>query len=387
MRPKEFWEKEKHPRDEKRKRPPRAKKQKNMPASEQVTSDPSHGVNLQSEPPSPGKNNGPCHDRQDSFPLPQQNRQRALSEQRLPNITDGNAKEDSLATSALQREIKSSPARFVGTVHVPIEVDDPTPKPTRRLLFPSPKQAGDQRQDLGNGLNGAKKNSEPGPGAVMPSRQAVGNQADKENCPPLHEDNENFDDLFEDKPGPISRPSTPSPSSKPHSQLFKTPRKLKTPDRNSLNSGDFFSSVAKALLHGITPKRTPTKQPLGPISPYSQQLNQLMSGIMSPSANDFEFPPLPSLRNTPGGRAQADFDFSQFDNQDLLSTDVIMPSSPPEWLLYEDPAEEANSLWNRYQVPSSPDAPRDGSPGKKVKKAGKSPNMKFGEEIGIVDKS
>lgn len=387
MRPKEFWEKEKPPRDEKRKRPPRAKKQKNMPASEQVTSDPSHGVNLQSEPPSPGKNNGPCHDRQDSFPLPQQNRQRALSEQRLPNITDGNAKEDSLATSALQREIKSSPARFVGTVHVPIEVDDPTPKPTRRLLFPSPKQAGDQRQDLGNGLNGAKKIFEPGPGAIMPSRQAVENQADKENCPPLHEDNENFDDLFEDKPGPISRPSTPSPSSKPHSQLFKTPRKLKTPDRNSLNSGDFFSSVAKALLHGITPKRTPTKQPLGPISPYSQQLNQLMSGIMSPSANDFEFPPLPSLRNTPGGRAQADFDFSQFDNQDLLSTDVIMPSSPPEWLLYEDPAEEANSLWNRYQVPSSPDAPRDGSPGKKVKKAGKSPNMKFGEEIGIVDKS
>lgn len=387
MRPKEFWEKEKPPRDEKRKRPPRAKKQKNMPASEQVTSDPSHGVNLQSEPPSPGKNNGPCHDRQDSFPLPQQNRQRALSEQRLPNITDGNAKEDSLATSALQREIKSSPARFVGTVHVPIEVDDPTPKPTRRLLFPSPKQAGDQRQDLGNGLNGAKKNFEPGPGAIMPSRQAVENQADKENCPPLHENNENFDDLFEDKPGPISRPSTPNPSSKPHSQLFKTPRKLKTPDRNSLNSGDFFSSVAKALLHGITPKRTPTKQPLGPISPYSQQLNQLMSGIMSPSANDFEFPPLPSLRNTPGGRAQADFDFSQFDNQDLLSTDVIMPSSPPEWLLYEDPAEEVNSLWNRYQVPSSPDAPRDGSPGKKVKKAGKSPNMKFGEEIGIVDKS
>lgn len=387
MRPKEFWEKEKPPRDEKRKRPPRAKKQKNMPASEQVTSDPSHGVNLQSEPPSPGKNNGPCHDRQDSFPLPQQNRQRALSEQRLPNITDGNAKEDSLATSALQREIKSSPARFVGTVHVPIEVDDPTPKPTRRLLFPSPKQAGDQRQDLGNGLNGAKKIFEPDPGAIMPSRQAVENQADKENCPPLHEDKENFDDLFEDKPGPISRPSTPSPSSKPHSQLFKTPRKLKTPDRNSLNSGDFFSSVAKALLHGITPKRTPTKQPLGPISPYSQQLNQLMSGIMSPSANDFEFPPLPSLRNTPGGRAQADFDFSQFDNQDLLSTDVIMPSSPPEWLLYEDPAEEANSLWNRYQVPSSPDAPRDGSPGKKVKKAGKSPNMKFGEEIGIVDKS
>lgn len=384
MRPKEFWEKEKPQRDEKRKRPPRAKKQKNMPPSEQATSDPSHGVNLQPEPPSPGKENGPYHDRQEGFPLPQQNRLRALSEQRLPSNTEGNAKEDSLATTALQREIQSSPAKFVGTVHVPIEVADPTPKPTRRVLFPSPKQAGDQRQELRNGLDGGKKIFKSSPSATKPSRQVVGNQADKENCPPLQEDNENLDDLFEDKPGPISRPSTPSPSSKPHSELFKTPRKLKTPVPNS---GDFFSSVAKALLHGITPKRTPTKQPLGQISPFSQQLNQLMSGNLSPCTNNFEFPPLPSLRNTPGGRTQADFNFSQFDNQDLLSTDVIMPSSPPEWLLYEDPAEEANSLWNRYQIPSSPDAPRDVSLGTKLKKPGKSPNMELSEEIGSIDKS
>lgn len=387
MRPKEFWEKEKPPRDEKRKRPPRAKKQKNLPVSGQATSDPSHGANLQSEPPSPEKRNDPFHGRQESFPLPQLNRQRALSEQRLPNKTDGNAKEDSLAATALQREIQSSPARFVGTAHVPIEIDDPTPKPTRRLLFPSPIQASDQRQELVNGLKGGPKKTEPSRSAVKPSRQVVENQGDKENCPPSHEDNETFDDLFEDKPGPMSRPSTASPSSKPHSELFKTPKKLKTPDRNFPNSGDFFSSVAKALLHGITPKRTPTKQPLCPISPFSQQLNQLMSGNISPSGNNFDFPPLPSLRNTPRGRAQTDFDFSQFDNQDLLSTDVIMPSSPPEWLLYEDPAEVANSLWNRYQIPSSPDTPRDGSPGKKVKKAGTSPSIEFGEEIGIVDKS
>lgn len=386
MRPKEFWEKEKPPRDEKRKRPPRAKKQKNVPPSEQATSDRSHGVNLQSEPPSPRKNDRPYNDRQEGFPLPPQNRQRALSEQRLPDKTGGNVKEVYRVTTALQREIQSSPARFVGTVHVPIEINDPTPKPTRRLLFPSPKQAGGQRQELGNGLNGGKKNVEPRPRAIKPSRQVVENQADKENYPPLQEDNENLDDIFEDKPGIISRQSTPSPSSKTHSQLFKTPRKLKTPDRNFPSSGDFFSSVAKALLHGITPKRTPTMQPLGPMSPFSQQLNQLMSGNMSSSASNFEFPPLPSLRNTPGGRAQADFDFSQLDNQDLLSTDVIMPSSPPEWLLYEDPAEEANSLWNRYQMPSSPDAPRDGSPGK-VKKAVKSLNLEFGEEIVIVAKS
>lgn len=383
MRPKDFWEKEKPPRDDKRKRPPRPKKQKNVPPSEQATSDPSHGVNSQSEPPSPGKNNGPLHDQQEGFPLPPQNRQRALSEQILSDKTDENVKEISRATTAPQREVQSSPAKIVGTMHVPIEIDDPTPKPTRRLLFPSPKQAGGQRQELGNGLKGGKKNVQPSPGAIKLSRQVVEDQADKENCPPLHEDNENLDDLFEDKPGLISRPSTPSPLSKPHSQLFKTPRKIKTPDRNFPSSGDFFSSVAKALLHGITPKRTPTKQPLGPISPFSQQLNQLMSGNMSPSASNFEFPPLPSLRNTPGGRAHADFDFSQFDNQDLLSTDVIMPSSPPEWLLYEDPAEEANSLWNRYQIPSSPDTPKDGSPGN-VKKAGKSPNMEFGEEIEIV---
>ncbi len=56
-----------------------------------------------------------------------------------------------------------------------------------------------------------------------------------------------------------------------------------------------------------------------------------------------------------------DFDFSQFDSQDLLSTDVPMPSSPPAWFgVYEDPIEHgAESLWGDYALPNSASTPPD----------------------------
>ena len=56
-----------------------------------------------------------------------------------------------------------------------------------------------------------------------------------------------------------------------------------------------------------------------------------------------------------------DFDFSQFDSQDLLSTDVPMPSSPPAWFgVYEDPIEDgAGSLWGDYALPNSASTPPD----------------------------
>ena len=47
-----------------------------------------------------------------------------------------------------------------------------------------------------------------------------------------------------------------------------------------------------------------------------------------------------------------DFDFSAFDSQDLISTDVPMPSSPPAWFgVYEDDGldggggDGGGSLW------------------------------------------
>ncbi len=373
MRPKEFWEKP--PKDEKRKRPPRAKKPKKMSITEQATSDPSHGANLQSGASSPAKDTRSDIKEQD-FPLPPTNRQRALSGQRHPSERDRKGQEDASATKGLQRATKSSPARLMGTEHVPVQVADLTPKPTRRVLFPSPKQTRDQRQKFGTRLNAGKKAHEVSP----TSRQVDDRQSDKENCPP-QEDEDNLDELFDDKHGAKSCPTTPISASKPNRQLFKTPRKATTPDRNFPNTGDFFSSVAKALLHATTSKRTPTKQPLVPISPFSLQINQLMSGNLSPSGNNFDFP-LPSLGNTPGSRSRQDFDFSQFENQDILSTDVIMPSSPPRWLCYEEPVEQASSLWNEYQFPSSPDTSPDGT-----KKTGKTGALEFGDEIGPLNNS
>jgi hypothetical protein len=54
-----------------------------------------------------------------------------------------------------------------------------------------------------------------------------------------------------------------------------------------------------------------------------------------------------------------DFDFSQFDSQDLLSTDVPMPSSPPAWFgVYEDPVEQGDdSMWVDFQFPKAASSP------------------------------
>lgn len=56
-----------------------------------------------------------------------------------------------------------------------------------------------------------------------------------------------------------------------------------------------------------------------------------------------------------------DFDFSQFDSQDLISTDVPMPSSPPAWFgVYEDPAENTHeSLWGDHSLPNTIGSPEN----------------------------
>ena len=59
-----------------------------------------------------------------------------------------------------------------------------------------------------------------------------------------------------------------------------------------------------------------------------------------------------------------EFDFSQFDPDDVLSTDVPMPSSPPAWFgVYEDPIEQgAGSLWEGFTLPDAVSTPDEGAP-------------------------
>ncbi|MCJ1433179.1 hypothetical protein MMC27_002538 [Xylographa pallens] len=302
---------------------------------------------------------------QDDEPqLPPMNRQRAMSAQVAPNIqTKSDVVMGTTAVAALQRAIQSSPGRFLGTKHVPIEVEDLTPKPTRRVLFPSPKH----RTVIGLGgcddIPEASKSPRSSPASAKTFLATV-DTTDKENRPPPEPAQDPFDDLFDEVPKPASCPSSPSPSSRLPSHIFKTP--TKTPSKHVFTTGDFFSSAAKAFLHAPrTPSRTPNKEVLGEMTPFTRHLSQMLSdanGGDSPStfspSKAMEFLSLPPLENsadvssTPGRYFRSeDFDFGT-----MCSDGMGMPSSPPgAWFgVYEDPREGCSTGWAPLEFGSSP---------------------------------
>lgn len=358
MRPKDVWEKPQNGGDSKRKRASSGRKQRTDSGSGSAANNASDGTALYSDASSPANDGGQA-DRMDIEPqLPVMKRRRASSDQLVSPPNKGKTLNDASAMAALQRAIKSSPHKFMGTQHTPIEVHDLTPQPTRRILFPSPTQTQE-----GN----SKGPSPTGSERQQSKRRALDEdptdakaQADKENCPPTEDEEQEHG--FEEDPFLNSHSKTPTPTSSKRMTVFKTP--VRSPGRLAPTTGDFFSSAAKAMLcPPITPKRTPTKdtQPLGELTPFTAHLNQLLSEANngSPGSQTFDFPSLPSLRNTPGRATRAiDFDFSQFDSQDLVSTDVPMPSSPPAWFgVYEDSIENGDvSLWGDYQLPGSASA-------------------------------
>ncbi|KAL8786166.1 MAG: hypothetical protein Q9213_002936 [Squamulea squamosa] len=293
------------------------------------------------------------HDNQSSV----QNRRRASSVQLGRSNTDCVRLDKSSAAAALQKAIQSSPVRCRRVQNPDIAGKDLTPKPTRRILFPSPTQSGQRRALRSKSSNIKTFNAD------TPKQQKHQNfdLADKENLPPLQEV-ENAQIISEPIP---QRCMTPTLSSKFCESTFKTPNRNVTPDRTLPTTGDFFSSAAKALLRPqYTPKRSGSgvSQALTGISPFTAQINEILShanATSSPGSN-LDFPTLPSLNNTPGRILRQDFDFSIFDPQDLLSTDVPMASSPPleGWFgVYEDTAERDSKFWSDYPFPgSSPSA-------------------------------
>ena len=195
-------------------------------------------------------------------PQPSVNRKaRALSVQLSPvNKKSGLA--EASAALALKRAIQSSPVRLVGTQSAPIDVEELTPKPTRRVLFPSPGNS-DTSKAAGLGRMPAANGSESGQSTPRKKLDPIAaDPDDKENCPPPPEDEDHFlvDRLFQEHPESLARPTTPTPSGKlPYGSMLKTPNNNGTPNRLPPTTGDFFSSTAKALLqHPRTPKRSAT---------------------------------------------------------------------------------------------------------------------------------
>ena len=360
MRPKEVWDKTQNGPDEKRKRGTNGKRHRANSTSDQATIARPNDSASHSHGSSSTNDGRQLESVEAESQLPPIEHRRASSQHTISPQAKRRIAEEASAVAALERAIRSSPHKFRGTEHIPINVEDLTPQPTRRVLFPSPTLSEEAKSKRNPVIEGSANGRSQNPGKLfgVPDND----QDDKENCPPAQDDG--LDHLFTEDHH-VTRATTPAPSSSSRANTFKTPRR--SPGQLPPTTGDFFSSAAKALLRApTTPKRTPTReiQPLGELTPFTTHLNQLLSdannGNGSPGSNGFDFPSLPSLHNTPGRRTM-DFDFSQFDSQDLLSTDVPMPSSPPAWFgVYEDPIEQcAGSLWGDYGLPSSASTPPD----------------------------
>ncbi|OCL09590.1 hypothetical protein AOQ84DRAFT_388075 [Glonium stellatum] len=293
-------------------------------------------------------------------------RPRASSVQPSSHATSNtNQLDDTTAVAALRRAIQSSPAGFLGTKHSPIELEpDLTPTPTRRLLFPSPRKEGEIKtlgdlakseslKLIGTGSTSHKKSL-----TTDPDSNGL-EENDKENCPPLLEGQDDLAHLFEDHET-ITLQTTPR-SGHSFSELLKTPtpksgRNTLTPRRFPGTSGD--------LLGFDTPSRGMRGGTLAPMTPFTAQLNQLLSdGLASSPSHGFDFSAF-STFDTPGKRGST-MQFGDFTSDDFLSSDMPLPSSPPHnmFSLYEDPATSTAGLWSGTSIFDGSDpiqAPRPG---------------------------
>jgi hypothetical protein len=292
------------------------------------------------------------------------------------------------ASAALRRAIQSSPARWLGTQHSPIELEEDLGS-TRRLLFPSPR-----KDESSNVLGEVATNVVQQPVSFHNphprSKDLAVETADKENCPPtpLFDDgDEELRKLFEEELLRLSRPTTPV-------QKSSGLNPFKTPTRPTPNHRPITRSISKSARssHNIQmlPQRTPSKTPSSAArrrsprnhqnvaeSPFTATLNKLLSETNdnhdaandSPSRHlDFglDFSMLPDLGHSGADGLSSDaltFQMPGFDpNHDFFSTDIPMPSSPPRLFnFYEDPLTMGthgmdnmdNSMWSDFNMDDS----------------------------------
>ena len=329
MRPKEMWNKSQRDPDD---------KSRNAPSNEprQDTTRPSSAHPSASrnsaQPSSPSAAAQKPSETGESTPVL---RRSATSFEEAQTKPRSGCLDEAAAAAALEKAIRSSPHKFQGSQQEPIEIKDLTPRPTRRILFPSPTQS-----------EKSNPSGKPTPKQQVRSgdeKRAEVKDLEKENRPPNIEDD--MDRFFNDTDcaPPTGLSTTPKSRSK-YPWINKTP--AQSPSKSATKT--LFRTPA-------LPHRTPTKSktPMGEFTPFTAHLNQLLSDAAATSPNGgFDFAPLPTLRNTPNSSRLLAFDFSQLDSQDLISTDIAMPSSPPPWNFgsFDDDGENTG-LWGDSTLP------------------------------------
>lgn len=398
MRPRKLWDKSNQ--GTKRKRHAPAARTKSVSQDDDIASD---APVPHSEPAMPEEGTGAAASLDGNvdviMPPPPPALGRASSFQPSTNNT---TLDKEAAEEALRRAIQSSPAGVRGSRLSPIDVDpDLTPRPTRRLLFPSPRKEGEAKSlsphpinpptvsDDGNRdivpekprcqrckkLHRACDRERPcntcdnagiGYDGCVPSAMPRTNwfetpvvqmanvdqeNPDKENCPPpTAQEEDELAHLFED---PASPKTTPQKDML-FQDLLKTPtpgsrrRNAFTPRRGATENCDLLMTPSRITpsRNILTPRGTRAAT-IAPETPFTRQLNALLSDGNFPSPSQaLDFSNFPTF-NTPGRQ------FPEFMNDDFLSSDMGMTSSPPKngalglgFELYEDPITSTSGLWS-----------------------------------------
>ncbi|KAK7520575.1 hypothetical protein IWZ03DRAFT_306935, partial [Phyllosticta citriasiana] len=268
-------------------------------------------------------------------------RQRAASWQPLDGKVELQLTQANQARRSAGREVFSSPPRVVGSQESPINVeeDSPSERPTRRLLFPSPRKDG-QFKSLADGAKGKEKGDLSRTVGQKPPPLDFGNSAnakDKENMPPPSDEDSSFAHLFEEGSNNASKSATPVKRSV--QDALRTPGSKG--NRVALTPKGSARKVVADLLN-LTPSKT-IKTPKANGTPLSASLQELFKSPGSASrARDWLSSP---------GTARL-FDFSDFDVDLFPTSDFPVPSSPSQgnngfnFSLYEDPMTSSNALDN-----------------------------------------
>ncbi|KAI9790723.1 MAG: hypothetical protein M1816_004864 [Peltula sp. TS41687] len=362
MRPEHKWNKDAK-NAEKKKRAPRKRKQSAVTGGDAAVSTPSEGPNPQMDNATVphGHENDTTHDVEAStIDGPPSKRTRAASAQLRNSPKSGDS---SMSTAdVLKRYVQSSPARLLGTQVSPIDVDDWGS--TRRILFPSPKKTEGSKP-----LQDITANPHQRPAKPISNDKALAElsptSSDKENRAPPPGQDDDLSELFED--GDENSPSTPkkTPSTPPK----KTPKGPLSPGRKTNKPESSPWKFDLSSNHGLLP-RTPSSRNKSPrsnngaaqYSPFTAQMYQLLSEANngSPTGNQLDFPSLPGLGDLlpmtgTGTTPSRTYQFTQLCGEDMFSTDVPMPSSPPGMFsLYKDPVEDTADFWTDFDMAGNP---------------------------------